>query len=351
MARLRIGYWGYLPHRAFLDTCAHDPALEPVELPRDVGAAVKALADCDAYYVMAARDELPRPLHVTRNLLARLPRLLVAASYGAGYDTIDPAACSEFGVLCVNQAGGNARGVAEHAVGMMLALLKRVPESHARMKAGEARDRSAQMGRELSGRTVGLVGCGHVGGLVARMVTSAFGCRALAFDPYLSPDDIAAKGAEAVDLPTLLAASDVVSLHCPLTPETRGMVGAAAFAAMRPGAVFVTTARGSVHDEAALLAALESGRLAGAGLDVWEVEPPPTDHPLLHHPKVIASQHIAGVTEESRANITRIAALAFSELAAGRAPPRAVNPEALPRFRERLAALRPPSPARHPAAP
>jgi D-3-phosphoglycerate dehydrogenase len=349
--RLRIGHWGPLPHRAFLDTCAEDPTLEPVALPEGVDAAVAALAACDAYYVMAARDELPKPLHVGRELLARLPRLLVAASHGAGYDTIDPQACTEAGVLCVNQAGGNARGVAEHAVGMMLALLKRIPESHARMRAGEARDRAAQMGRELSGRTVGLVGCGHVGGLVARMVTAAFGCRVLAHDPYLSPGEIAAKGAEPADLPSLLAASDVVSLHCPLAPETRGMFGADAFAAMRPGAVFVTTARGSVHDEAALLAALDRGHLAGAGLDVWEVEPPPPDHPLLHHPKVIASQHIAGVTAESRANITRIAALAFSDLAAGRLPPRIVNPAAIPLFRERLVALRPPSPARHPAAP
>lgn len=340
MHRLRIGHWGPLPHRAFLAACAEDPLLEPVALPEGVGDAIAALESCDAYYVLAARDELPRPLHATRGLLARLPRLLCAASHGAGCDTIDPEACTEAGVLCVNQAGGNARGVAEHAVGMMLALLKRMPESHARLRAGGARDRSAQMGRELSGRTVGLVGCGHVGGAVARMVSAAFGCRVLASDPHLTRAEIAAKGAEAAALPELLAASDIVSLHCPLTPETRGMFGAQAFAAMRAGAVFVTTARGSIHDEAALLAALESGRLAGAGLDVWEVEPPAADHPLLHHPKVIATQHIAGVTEESRANIARLAALAFGELAAGRVPPRVVNPAALPRFRERLAPLR-----------
>lgn len=340
MQRLRIGYWGFLPHPAFLATCAGDPALEPVAIPEgaSVEEAIAALATCDAYYVMAARDELPRPLHVTRDLLARLPRLLAAASYGAGYDTIDPVACTEAGVLCLNQAGGNARGVAEHAVGMMLSLLKRTPESHALMREGRARDRSAQMGRELSGRTVGLVGCGHVGALVARMVTSAFGCRVLAFDPYLDAATVAARGAEKVELDALLAASDVVSLHCPLSPETRGMFGAARFAAMRRGAVFVTTARGSIHDEAALLAALDSGRIAGAGLDVWEVEPPPADHPLLAHPRVIASQHIAGVTEESRANITRIAALAFSELAAGRLPPRVVNTEVVPAFLARAAA-------------
>ncbi|WP_207536683.1 hydroxyacid dehydrogenase [Sabulicella rubraurantiaca] len=339
MNPFRIGYVGFVPHPAFLETCAEDPRLEiirvPLEMPLDEQVAL--LATCQGYYVMAARDELPQPLHVHRELLAKLPRLLMAASYGAGYDPLDPDACTEAGVLLVNQSGGNARGVAEHAVGMMLACLKRMPEAHAAMKAGQARDRAALMGRELSCRTVGLVGCGHVGTLVSRMLRDAFGCKILATDPALDEATLAERGARKVDLPTLLAESDVVSLHCPLTRETRGMIGAAQFAAMKRGAVFVTTARGSIHDEAALLSALDSGHIASAGLDVWELEPPPVDHPLLYHPAVIASQHTAGVTQESRANITRIAALAFSDLAAGRLPPRIVNPEVLPRFRQRLA--------------
>jgi D-3-phosphoglycerate dehydrogenase len=334
---LRIGHWGFVPHPAYLETCARDPALEvvPIAAGASIEDAIATLVSCDAYYVMAARDELPAPLHVTAALLARLPRLLMAASYGAGYDTLDPEACTEAGVLLVNQAGGNASGVAEHAVGMMLALIKRMPEAQAAMRQGQARDRSALMGRELSGRTIGLVGCGHVGTRVTAILKAGFGCRILACDPHLDAATIASRGAEKMTLDALLAASDVVSLHCPLSAETRGMFGAARFAAMRPGAIFVTTARGSIHDEAALLAALDSGHLAGAGLDVWTVEPPPADHPLLRHPKVIASQHTAGVTEESRANISRIAALAFSDLAAGRLPPRIVNPEVLPRFRAR----------------
>jgi D-3-phosphoglycerate dehydrogenase len=136
-------------------------------------------------------------------------------------------------------------------------------------------------------------------------------------------------------MPELLAESDVMSLHLPLSPESRGMFGAEAFARMRPGAIFVTTARGSIHDEPALHAALASGHIAGAGLDVWEQEPPPPDHPLLALPNVILSQHTAGVTEESRANITRIAALAFADAAEGRLPPRIINPDAVPRFAAR----------------
>lgn len=340
MTRLRIGYIGHVPHRNFLDICAADPALELLRIPLEASEeeAVGMLATCHAYYAMASRDELPRPLHVTGALLRRLPGLLMVASTGAGYDTCDPRACTEAGVALVNQAGGNAEGVAEHAVGMMLGLLKRFPENAAAMKAGRAGNRASLLGHELKGRSVGLIGCGHVGRRVAEIVTAAFGCRVLACDPYLDAATLAARGAEKVTLAGLLAQSDVVSVHCPLTPETRGMLGAAEFAAMRPGAVFVTTARGSIHDEAALLAALESGHLWGAGVDVWDHEPPPADHPLLHHPKVIATQHTAGVTEESRANITRIAALAFSDLAAGRMPPRLVNPEVKPRFAARVAA-------------
>ncbi len=335
--RLRVGYVGWVPHPAFLETAAADPALEIVKIPLEASTdeMVQALSSCHAYYVMAARDELPKPVHVTRELLAKLPNLLMAASYGAGYDPCDPIACTEAGVLLLNQAGGNAEGVAEHAVGMMLACLKRMPDSHAAMKAGQAADRSAQMGRDLKGMTVGLVGFGNVGRRTAQILQLAFGCTVIACDPYVDAATMSALGVRKVELPELYATSDVVSLHCPLTPETRGMVGAAAFAAMKKRVVFVTTARGSIHDEAALFAALQSGQVAGAGLDVWEQEPPPPDHPLLHHPHVIASQHIAGVTEQSRANITRIAALAFSDVAAGRLPPRIINPEVLPRWKQR----------------
>ena len=340
MSSFRIGYVGTLPHPNFLATCAEDPALEVLRVPLEapLGDQLRMLATCHGYYVMAARDELPRPLHVHRELLAQLPDLLMAASYGAGYDPLDPEACTEAGVALVNQAGGNAQGVAEHAVGMMLACLKRMPEAHAAMRAGRAQDRGALMGRELRGRTVGLVGCGHVGQRVAAILRAAFGCRVIAADPALDAATLAALGVEKVELDALLREADVVSMHCPLTPDMRGMIGAAQFAAMKRGAIFVTTARGSIHDEAALLAALDSGQVASAGLDVWEVEPPPPGHPLLHHPAVVASQHTAGVTQESRANITRIAALAFGDLAAGRMPPRIVNTAVKPRFAARVKA-------------
>lgn len=195
------------------------------------------------------------------------------------------------------------------------------------------------MGRNLYGKTVGLVGIGNVGTRTAAILNAAFHCRVLAYDPYVDAATVADRGAEKIDdLRAMLAECDVVSLHCPLTPESRAMMAADAFAAMKPGSVLVTTARGSIHDEGALLAALRKGHVAAAGLDVWEQEPPPKDHPLLSHPAVICTQHTAGVTHESRSMITRIAAEAFSAFAAGHFPPRIINPAVKARVAERYQA-------------
>jgi D-3-phosphoglycerate dehydrogenase len=339
--RFRIGYLIKVPHQSFLDTAAKDPALELVRLTLDDGeeAALKILETCQGYYVRASRDELPKPFHVNDTLLGRLPNLLMAASQGAGYDTIEPGACTRAGVLLVNQAGGNAEAVAEHAVGMMLALLKRFPECHAAMREGRAQRREEFMGRNLYGKTVGIVGIGNVGTRTAAILNAAFHCRVLAYDPYVDAATVADRGAEKFDdLAAMLAECDIVSIHCPLTPESRAMMAANSFASMRPGSVLVTTARGSIHDEASLLAALKSGHIAAAGLDVWEQEPPPADHPLLSLPNVICTQHTAGVTHESRSMITRIAAEAFSAFAAGRFPPRIINPAVKGRVAERYRA-------------
>jgi D-3-phosphoglycerate dehydrogenase len=342
--RFRIGYLERPMNEAFLQRAEAFPALElrRIGLDQSEAAIAAALAECHGYYVWAARHELPLPWHVTPALLGRLPNLLVTASYGAGYDTVDVEACTAAGVAVVNQAGGNAEGVAEHALGMMLLLLKRVPEAQAAMRAGTVRDRNALIGRELVNRTVGLIGLGHVGTRMAQLL-NVFGCRVLAVDPALDALTVAARGATKVQLAELLAASDIVSLHCPLTAETRGMVGAAAIARMRPGAILVTTARGFLVDETALLAALQEGRLAGAGLDVWEEEPPPSSHPLLAHPAVLASPHTAGVTAESRARVAAMAAEAFAASVEG-LPPRMVNPAVADRFVARRSALLRPAP-------
>ncbi len=272
-------------------------------------------------------------------MLSRTPNLLVASSNGAGYDTIDVDACTRAGVLAVNQAGGNKEGVAEHALGFMLALTKRIGETDRVMRREAGIKRVAYMGHDLLGRTIGIIGLGHVGTRLAELCSGLFRMRVLAHDPYLSAETIASRGATSAGLDELLAQSDYVSVHCPLTAETRGMMGAREFALLRPGAYYINTARGFIHDERALERALAGGGLAGAGLDVWDEEPPPPDHPLLSFDTVLASPHTAGVTHESRDTIARIAADQMLQILDGKRPPRLLNPEVWPAYRLRFRAI------------
>ena len=298
-------------------------------------ATWQALAAAQVYHVSSARDDLPAPWFVNAALLQRCPALLAVSAYGAGYDTVDVAACTAAGVAVLNQAGSNAAAVAEHSLGLMLGLGKRIAESDRRLRRGERFTRADAMGRDLAGLALGLVGIGHAGRRVAALA-QAFGMTVLACDPLIEAAEIRRRGAEPVSMAQLLARADVVSLHCPLDASTAGLFGAAAFAAMKPGALFISTARGGIHDEAALHAALVSGHLAGAGLDVWAVEPPAADHPLLALDSVIATAHTAGVTRGARAAMAAMAAAQIIGLARGQVPPRLVNPTVWPRTAARL---------------
>jgi len=175
-----------------------------------------------------------------------------------------------------------------------------------------------------------------VGRRVAELARGLFAMRVLAYDPYLSADEVAERGAEKVELADLMRQADYVSLNCPLTEETHGMIGAREFALMQPHAYFITTCRGHVHDEAALLKALRGKRVAGAGLDVWSKEPPPRDHPLLQFDNVLASPHTAGITHQARVNMGRIAAEQLIDALDGKRPSRVVNPEVWPLYAKRF---------------
>ena len=297
------------------------------------------LAQAHVYHLMASRDDLPARWHVTDELLQRCPNLLCVSSSGAGYDTIDVEACTKAGVAVVNQAGGNAISVAEQAIGLMIAVSRRLCEQDRRLRSGERFSREEVMGNDISGKVLGLVGMGHIGTRMA-LLARAFNMTVLATDPYLTAEEIEQRGAVPVAMHELLARCDIVSLHCPRNKETVGMFDAAAFKAMKPGALFITTARGGIHDEAALAQALQTGHLRGAGLDVWSVEPPPADHPLLGMANVVATHHTAGVSHEARYNIAKVAAEQIALLAGGERPPRLVNPEVWPvytkRFRQAL---------------
>ena len=296
------------------------------------------LAQAHVFHVSPARDELPRRWHVTDGLLAGCPNLLAVSSGGAGFDTVDPAACTRAGVAVVNQVGGNARSVAELAIGLMLAVSRKICVSDRLLRTERGFSRESLMGREIGGATLGLVGIGHTGREVAKLARG-FDMRVLAYDPLLAADEIRARGAEPVDRARLLAESDIVSLHCPLDDTTRDSFDATTFAAMKSGALFITTARGGVHDEAALADALTAGHLAGAGLDVWAPEPPPRDSGLLQLDTVVATYHTAGVTHEARRNVASWGAEQIIGLLRGETPPRLVNPEVWPAVLERRARL------------
>ena len=297
-----------------------------------------ALADAHVYLISSAKDELPRHWFATAELLARCPRLLCVSTSGAGYDTVDVEACSKAGIIVVNQAGMNAGAVAEHTLGMMLSLSKRIGESDRRLRRERGFPREELMGHDIAGKVLGIVGIGHIGTRVARLA-DAFGMTVLAYDPYVPAAEIIRRGARPVAFDELIAASDFVSIHCPRTAETLGMIGARAFGGMRKGAFLVTTARGGIVDEAALFGALTSGRLSGAGVDVWDREPPPLQHPLLTLDNVIATYHTAGVTVEARRNMAAQAAEQIVGLLKGGRPPRLINPEVWPAYRERFAAI------------
>ena len=295
----------------------------------------QALRDADVYQISAAKDELPRPFHADATLLSRCPDLIMVSSVGAGYDTIDVDACTAAGVLVVNQAGGNAASVAEMTLGLMLAVSRRIVESDRRLRQEQGFSREDLMGRDLGGRTLGIVGIGFAGTATARLAR-AFGMRVLATDPYVSPAEIRARGAEPASLDALVCASDVVSLHCPRDASTLGLFDARRFSTMKPGSIFVSTARGGIHDESALADALARGHLSGAGLDVWETEPPPHDHPLLALPNVVATFHTAGVSHEGRRGVAESAAAQVLGLLKGRRPRHVVNPQVWPQVAERL---------------
>lgn len=333
----RVGYRGRMMDDSFLELLGAAPGIAPTSLDVPTDEFDAALASCHAYYVSSARNETPPHLYLTQQLIDRMPSMFLAVTSGAGYDTVDVAACTAAGIAVLNQSGGNAEGVAEHTLGMILVLLKRMPEMHLAMRAGDIGERERFMGRELVGRTVGLVGLGFVGERVAELLR-VFGCRVLAYDPTIDADTCAQRGATQVSLQRLLEESDVVSLHCPLSHETRGLIGARELASMREGALLINTARGGIVDEMALHAALESGHLGGAGLDAWEQEPPPVDHPLLTHSRVIGTVHTGGVTSESRARVASMAAEALIGAAAGDVPPRLLNPEVLPAYQQRWSA-------------
>ncbi len=265
---------------------------------------------------------------VTRRVLEAARRLKVIARAGVGVDNIDVDAATELGILVVNAPTGNIIAAAEHTLALLMALARRVPQAHMSMRAGEW-DRKRFVGVEVRDKTLGLIGLGRVASEVARRA-KGLEMHVLAYDPYVSDTYAAKLGVTLVDLDDLLAQADFISLHLPLTPETRGFLNRERLARVKPGAYLINTARGAVVDEAALLEALDTGRLAGAALDVFAEEPLPPDHPLRRHPKVILTPHIGGSTVEAQERVALDAAEQVIAVLQGKPAPYAVNAPIVP---------------------
>ena len=265
--------------------------LEVVERPGLSGGALReAVSDCQGLIVRSATK-------VTAELLAAAAVLKVVGRAGAGVDNIDVKAASERGVLVMNTPGGNSAAVAELTVGLLFSLCRRIPRADSSMKQGQWIKKELE-GTELGGKTLGLVGLGNVGRIVARLA-AGIGMRVIASDPYLDGAAVRGLPVELEDLDAVLSRSDFISVHVPKSRETQGMLDAAAFGKMKRGVYFVNCSRGGIVVEADLLAALQSGQVAGAGVDVYDEEPP-ADLALVRHPSVVATPHIGASTAEAQ---------------------------------------------------
>lgn len=239
---------------------------------------------------------------------AATPHLQVVARLGVGFDAVEVPPLTARRIPLLTAGTANSRAVAEHAVHFIFALAKRAPELHRRVATGIGHDRKSPLPGEIAGKTVLVVGFGRIGSRTAPRC-KALEMHVLVHDPYVPAEAIRAAGYEpAPDLDAALPQADFITLHCPKSPETIGLFGPARLARMKPGAYLVNTARGGLIDEAALLAVLRSGHLAGAALDVFDPEPPDPANPLLHMENVLASPHLAGVTTEAWAAISIVSA-------------------------------------------
>lgn len=238
---------------------------------------------------------------VTADVIAAGERLRVIGRAGIGVDNVDLAAATASGVIVMNTPEGNAITTAEHAIALLTSLARKIPQATASMKAGKW-EKSKFNGKELYGQTLGVIGLGNIGSIVADRARG-LRMKVLAFDPLVSEERAQQLGVELGTLDEVLERADVITIHVPRTRDTEGLIGTVAFERMKPGVLLVNAARGGIVDEAALLAALESGKVAGAALDVFATEPPSPDHPLLARDEVICTPHLGAATDQAQLNV------------------------------------------------
>ncbi len=269
---------------------------------------------------------------VTAEILESAEHLQVIGRAGTGVDNIDVAVATQRGIVVMNAAAGNSVTTAEHTISLLMSLARKIPQAHAKLKAGKW-DKKSFMGVELAGKTLGVIGLGNIGKIVASRAIG-LAMKVVAYDPFITREVALKAGIELGTLDDVFRQADFLTVHTPLTEETRGIVGEAAFAKMKPGVRVINCARGGLVDEEALYAAIRSGKVAGAALDVFVKEPVPTDHPLLTLDEVVVTPHLGASTNEAQDSVAvtiaeQVASYLTTGAVAGAVNVPAVSPEAL----------------------
>ena len=269
---------------------------------------------------------------VTADIIAAGEKLRVIGRAGTGVDNIDVLAATQRGIVVMNAAGGNSVTTAEHTLALLMSMARKVPQAAAKLKAGKW-DKKSFMGTELNHKTLGIIGLGNIGKIVASR-GQGLGMKVIAFDPFLTKEATQRSGLELVSLDELFQRSDFITVHTPLTDETRGVINEAAFAKMKDGVRVINCARGGLIDETALYNAIKSGKVAGAALDVFVQEPPPADHPLIGLDEVVVTPHLGASTNEAQESVAvtiaeQVGAYLLNGAIGGAVNVPAVAPEAL----------------------
>jgi D-3-phosphoglycerate dehydrogenase len=297
--------------------------------PQNLEGILAAIGDCNALVV--------RNTPITRQIMEAAPKLAVIGRHGVGYDTVDTRAAADLGIPVVYTPAANTESVAELAIGFILALCRKIVQANAAMQSGELISNTVTMAImarqkglitfDIWGKTLGVIGVGRIGSSVSKKMIAAFNMCALGYDPYVDEQTLAGYGVQKMaSLEEMLPRCDFVAVHCSGGAETRHLLNERTLALMKPTAYLVNTARGTIVDEKALIAALQDKRIAGAAIDVYDPEPPRPDNPLLHMENVIVTSHLGAMTEESLYNMATMVAQGVLDVLEGRRPQYLVNP-------------------------
>jgi D-3-phosphoglycerate dehydrogenase len=307
---------------------------DEVRMVEEAGAAVKIIPDkADDLYrseVNSADALIVGLPPVTRQLMESSPRLMIVARHGVGYDNVDLKAATDLGIVATNTPGVNSDAVAEFTYGLLLAFIRQIPHSWELMRGGGWRKPQNLDAVDIRGKTLGIIGLGRIGSRVSK-IGNAFGLKVLACDPYITEQDFKNAGAQRVSKEEAIRQADYLTLHTPLSDETRKMIAIKELSMMKKSALLINTSRGEVVDEDALIEAVDKGSITGAALDVFKDEPP-KDKKIAAHPRILVTAHLAGLTQEAMYRTFIAAAAQVVHALKGEKPPFALNEPKNPRY-------------------